>query len=75
MAFDDEVVEVGGLRGVKGRETKVVEGEEIHANELAQLLVVTSVEARGLEALKEPVASLEVHARAAATRHVTERRR
>ena len=25
MTLDDEVVEVGGLRGIKGRETKVVE--------------------------------------------------
>lgn len=45
MTFDDEVVEVGGFLGVKGRKTKVVEDDAIYANELLQLLVVTGVEA------------------------------
>jgi hypothetical protein len=66
VAFDDELVDVGGVECVKRLEREVVDDEQIDAQELAHLGVVAVVQAAGAEPFEEPVAAFEVHAVAAA---------
>ena len=53
VAFDAELVEVGGLGRVQGLEREVVEDEQFDAGEAAHLGVEGVVEAGGLEPLEQ----------------------
>src|SRR5947209_7335291 len=44
VAFDDEFVDVGGVGGIEGLESEVVEYEQVDAEQLADLGVVAVVE-------------------------------
>ena len=71
MALNHYLVDVRGLHRVHGREGKIVDDQQVEADQLAHLDVVAGVEAGGLEPLEQPVGPLEVHARAAANGDVS----
>ena len=72
VAFDDELVDVGGVERVEGLEREVVDDEQVDAEQLAHLGVVAVVEPAGPEPFEEPVAAFEVDAVAAADGGVAE---
>ena len=72
MAFDDELVDVGGVERVEGLEGEVVDDEQVDAEQFAHLGVVAVVEPAGAESFEEPVAAFEVDAVAAADGGVAE---
>jgi hypothetical protein len=60
VAFDDELVDIGGVDGVHRLEGKVVDDEQIDSQQFADLGVVAVVEAGDAEAFEEPVTAFEV---------------
>jgi hypothetical protein len=50
VAFDDELVDVGGVGGIEGLEAEVIEGQDIQADEAAHLVVVGAVQAARADA-------------------------
>ncbi len=73
VAFDHELVEVGGLAGVEGLESEVVDDEEIDGNEPAHLDVVGVVEPGGAEPFEQPVGTFGVDLAATSADDVPER--
>ena len=73
VAFDDELVEVGGLGGVEGLEREVVDDEQIDADEAAHLDLVGVIEPGGAEPFEQPVGPFGVDLAAAAAGDVPER--
>jgi hypothetical protein len=47
VAFDDELVDIGGVEAVEGLEGEVVEDEQVDSMELADLGVVAVIESGG----------------------------
>ncbi len=60
MPLDHHLVEVVGLGDVQGFEGDVIEDEQIHPEQAAQLLLVGGIEPGGLEPLEEGVGAGEV---------------
>ncbi len=58
VAFDDELVDVGGVEGVEGLEGEVVEDEQVDAEEFADLGVVAVVEPGGPEPFEQHVGAV-----------------
>jgi hypothetical protein len=73
VAFDDELVDIGGVERVDRLEREVIDDEQIDAEQLAHLEVVAVVEPAGAESFEEPVTAFEVHAVAAADRSAVAR--
>ena len=59
VAFDDELVEVGGVGVVEAAEGEVIENEQVDTDQLAEFGVATVVEPGGAEALEELVGPFE----------------
>ena len=72
VAFDDELVDIGGVEGVERLEGEVVDDEQIDAEQLAHLGVVAVVESAGAKSFEEAVAAFEVDRVAAADGGVAE---
>ncbi len=73
MAFDDDLVDLGGVDGVHGSESEVIDDEHVGAEQLADLGVVAVVHPGCLQALQQDVSAFEVNAATASASDVSER--
>ena len=73
VAFDAELVEVGGLGGVQGLEREIVQDQQLDAGESADLGFQGVIEPGGLEPLEQLGGGGHEHGAAAADGDVAER--
>src|SRR5215510_8702748 len=73
VAFDAELVEVGGLGGVEWLEREVVQDEELDSGEAAHLVVEGVVEPGGFEPFEQLAGAGHVHGASAADGDVPQR--
>ncbi|MCL4434565.1 MAG: hypothetical protein M1399_07350 [Actinobacteria bacterium] len=74
VPLDDQLIDVGRLDGIQGSECKIVDADELDADELAHLGFIASVQSRDSQALVQSAGTLEDDRDASATGDVTESR-